>query len=424
MEGDRRWEAVDAELAFRSSEAADDTLPYRPAVTYSVAVNRAVPSPNAASNAGVQTHAASGDNNGPMPWDVNYVPKSPAVQHSSQFVSSSQDDCGGNHRHGMNEQRQLPVLPPGPVYRPYPHDGMIMTSSSPRPVEARVPQYEPTGTRRYQGVERRRAHQRPEPFDGVNGELDEYLSHFELVSQWNDWGIDEMGMQLAMSLRGPASRCLSTLASEMRTSYQAICISLRRRFAPVERRMSSKCEFRSRLRKAGETANEYAADLSRLGAKGWPDVSVETQECVLLEQFMSGIGDRDARRHIMLGHPVRLQQAVSLAEEHDAIEGESGRIYGRKPVQQVAVVTGSEGDGGLLAAVPHTRGPVTHDDMHLLMKQIELLRNQVEQLKAGSRPSKRDVKCYSCNGMGHFARECPNKGSADPTPTQRQASEN
>ena len=42
---------------------------------------------------------------------------------------------------------------------------------------------------------------------------------------------------------------------------------------------------------------------------------------MIFEQFLAGMGEGDVKRHVVYGHPASLQDAVALAEEHDAFEG-------------------------------------------------------------------------------------------------------
>lgn len=53
-----------------------------------------------------------------------------------------------------------------------------------------------------------REEMKAETFDGAYTDLQEYLSHFELLAKWNGWSRVEKDIQLAMSPRGAAQQVL------------------------------------------------------------------------------------------------------------------------------------------------------------------------------------------------------------------------
>jgi hypothetical protein len=250
---------------------------------------------------------------------------------------------------------------------------------------------------------------RPETFDGRVTEWDDFIGHFDRVCSWNRWSNEESAMQLAMNIRQPASCHLEGLSQEVLQDYDFLKVTLRRKFAPKERQMAARCEFRNRVRHNNERATDFKVELQRMASKGWSDYSHETKDAMVLEQFLAGIKDGAAKRHIVYGRPSSLQAAVSLLEEYDAFEmslQREGSSF-EKP-REVAGVSAMRIDEGL----------TEQKDSGVLLELGEL-KAQIEELQShghqwggpGNPPQRRgkNIECYRCGEIGHMSFNCPNK---------------
>ncbi|CAC5408205.1 unnamed protein product [Mytilus coruscus] len=101
------------------------------------------------------------------------------------------------------------------------------------------------------------------------------------------------------------------------------------RFCPPERETAYRCEFRNRKHNRDETAADYGYALKRLGSRAFPTISVMMRESLIVEQYISGLGSAELKRHVQFAHPTTLDRAISLAVEFEAFEG--AQIYPRKP---------------------------------------------------------------------------------------------
>ena len=72
---------------------------------------------------------------------------------------------------------------------------------------------------------------KPATFDGTGSWLD-YRSHFDACAMLNNWTQREMGLYLAVSLRGQAQGVLGNLTSTHKHDYNLLVNSLEDRFAP------------------------------------------------------------------------------------------------------------------------------------------------------------------------------------------------
>jgi hypothetical protein len=261
--------------------------------------------------------------------------------------------------------------------------------------------------------------QRPELFNGENSEFADFIFHFEQVSQWNRWNEGDMAMQLAMCLRGPAAHVLYELDAEARRDYATLRSFLQRRFEPEERQLSSRCEFRARTKRSGETATQFAAALSHLSRRGWPAHRTQAREAMVLEQFLAGLLDRDLRRHVTFGHPMSLQGAVGLAEEYEAFDSVDARGRRRKPdansTDACAAVSGGDGPSRRDTEVPKNRNTLPQQVAGLVDEIAEIKKMLLSSKQGSGRRNRGPFTgiCYFCDCPGHMARDCPKRQASE-----------
>jgi hypothetical protein len=133
------------------------------------------------------------------------------------------------------------------------------------------------------------------------------LKHFEAVSKWNEWTLEQKGKQLVMSFDGEALKLLGELSQEILDDYDKLVSELNRRYDPAERAEAWKIEFRNRSEKPNETVMQFDQALKRIVLKAFPNMDASAQEQWVLDQFILGVGSVDLRRHVQFGHPPRCQ---------------------------------------------------------------------------------------------------------------------
>lgn len=173
-----------------------------------------------------------------------------------------------------------------------------------------------------------RREKEPEKFDGKSCDWKDFIVQFEYVAEWNRWSYREMAQQLVMCLRGTAQKLLGDLPQDQLSDYAKLKSILNNRFNPQERESAYRCEFRSRRRQKGESPTDYGYSLRRLGCLAFPDIPSNWREPFIIDQFITGVGTPDLRKHISFKHPKTLDSAIALAVEYEAFEGCPGL---RKP---------------------------------------------------------------------------------------------
>ena len=178
----------------------------------------------------------------------------------------------------------------------------------------------------------------PKMFDGQRIEWSDYIQHFEAVAQWNRWNEDQKAQQLVMSFDGEAMKLLGELSNEILHDYSQLVNELNRRYDPAERAQAYKIEFRHRTRGRHESFMTYAQELKRLVTRAYPTMPSNVHEQFVVDQFISGLGHRELRKHVQFGHPADINQAISLALELEAFDSSFSADGFRKPRAEVNMV--------------------------------------------------------------------------------------
>lgn len=272
----------------------------------------------------------------------------------------------------------------------------------------------------------------PDTFDGNKVEWNDYVCHFEQVAQWNEWNDHEKALQLAMSLRGVAQRVLGELPREILCQYETLKSVLMQRFCPPERVTAYRCEFRNRRRNREESVVEYGYALKRLASRAFPSIPIEMRESLIVEQYISGLGNQDIKRHIQFAHPSTLDRAISLAVEFEAFEGSYNVL--RKPNEPVhsnvmALTNTGNSEKDIQKTPCHSNLETSRldrleDSMRDVKESLKNLSNKPERPRQVEKTEQRNhtrsqIKtrdsqkfiCFNCNEEGHISRNCPKKNS-------------
>ena len=98
-----------------------------------------------------------------------------------------------------------------------------------------------------------RSHRKkPDTYDG-HSSWNDYITHFELVAELNQWSDHVKAMELATSLRGLAQSVLTELSPRNRHDYQSLTNALEARFEPTNQAEMYRAQLNNCLRKRDES---------------------------------------------------------------------------------------------------------------------------------------------------------------------------
>ncbi|KAK3092534.1 hypothetical protein FSP39_004068 [Pinctada imbricata] len=94
---------------------------------------------------------------------------------------------------------------------------------------------------------------KPQQYDGVE-DLNEYLTHFNIVAEINGWSYQSKSLHLAGSLSGGARALLNDLEPAKQRDFDSVVEALNNRYGTINRAEVYKTELQTRVRQAEKIA--------------------------------------------------------------------------------------------------------------------------------------------------------------------------
>lgn len=158
----------------------------------------------------------------------------------------------------------------------------------------------------------------PDPYDG-RGNLDDYLSHFNLCKQINGWDDTVAAQFLASKLRGSALQMYTDLSPNEKNNLAPLIKSLKSRFDPNNDAEVYRTELRIRKQKPNESFSDLAGAIRRLVNRAYPRTSLDEKDEFAKEAFINALSHPSIRVQVRRGHPKSLEDAKRIAIEEETL---------------------------------------------------------------------------------------------------------
>ena len=221
-----------------------------------------------------------------------------------------------------------------------------------------------------------------------SGDVDEWFCCFEICSKANEWNGATKAAKLPTLLEGEALAVWLELSEEDKEDYVKVKKAIKSKLLPPTFTALEKFNGRSML--PGGKLPLFIHDLKQLLDQAIPDLPNEAREQLLLHQFLAGIPSAISKQLHSAGNTRALDTTVERVRLLRII---------KRDLEQTGVAPICQEDGG--SKLPEVT--------ELKTQLVELLEQVATLAVQSSKCQSRMPQCFTCNGIGHFQRQCPSK---------------
>ena len=217
-------------------------------------------------------------------------------------------------------------------------------------------------------------------FEEGKDDMDAYIERFERFAKSNKWSEDTWAISLSSLLTGKGLEVYTSMPADQVDDYPALKKAVLKRYELTEE--GFRVKFRESLPEKGETVFQYIARLTRYCVR-WTEMSeIEHSfnglvDLLIREQFIH-ICSPELALFLRERKVSSVKELTTLAEQY--IEAHGGTIASGRTSRINAPKKQS----------PHEQNPRMGDNASLSYK-----------------PDHSKRLCFSCNRVGHIARDCP-----------------
>lgn len=214
-------------------------------------------------------------------------------------------------------------------------------------------------------------------FTGITS-FEAFKFQFETVIRRNKWDQDDGLAALILSLQGEASTFLETISNAEKKNYCSLMEALERKYGSSHKRQIHRIELKNRTQQKGESLQDFGAAIERLTFLAYSDTSPDFMEKCKIDAFSDGIQDIDVKRAVVTNPKSTFREVVANAMTHEVA---SLVCRSDAKVRSLEIAD----DKGIL------------DLFCQALKTFNRDRQDFGEFKG---------KCYYCEKVGHFARDC------------------
>ncbi|KAH7976694.1 hypothetical protein HPB52_018308 [Rhipicephalus sanguineus] len=225
------------------------------------------------------------------------------------------------------------------------------------------------------------AHLLPPTFDGTTSWA-AFLVQFESVATLNGWTVQDKAQVLVLQLRHAAAEYLEYIPQAIRSNYEALVSALESRYGDRHLLQLYLTQLKH-VRQGRRDLQELAAHVDSLARKAFSGCPTATMDLIAANAFVDAINNRNVQRFVRLARPIDVPSALAVALEAEIQErSQAAEDPYRRPTY-TDVPSGARNSPARL-----------HEPTAMF-------------------------RCYHCNDVGHFARNCPGMSESLPNSVAR-----
>ncbi|KAL1435127.1 hypothetical protein MTO96_011257 [Rhipicephalus appendiculatus] len=210
-----------------------------------------------------------------------------------------------------------------------------------------------------------------------------FLVQFESVAALNGWTVQDKAQVLVVQLRAAAAEYLEYIPQVIRSNYEALVSALKTRFGDRHLLQLYLTQLKH-VQQGWRDLQELAAHVDSLSRKALSGCPTATVDLIAANSFVDAINNRNVQRFVRLARPTDVPSALAIALQAEIQEhSQAAEDPYRRPTY-TDVPSGAQNSPARL-----------HEPSAML-------------------------RCYHCNDVGHFARNCPGM-SESPTNSAARA---
>ena len=260
----------------------------------------------------------------------------------------------------------------------------------------------------------------PEKFD--SGDIVSWLRQFECCASANSWNDTKKLAVLPAFLRGPAATYYHSLAADQKDSYANLTKHLREALCPAVDRERYFADFEQRVLRPQEDPSLFLWELKDILSKANPDLQAEAREALLSRQFMRGLPSL-IRLKLLENNPTpTLVDMTAFVQRFRAVHRHDD-ASSFVQAMQTSTPVGPPAEGPLATSIAQLTAAVTalasdQKDLRAALvppSGVGRPRNPQESFNIrrgggggwGRSRNQSQQRCFNCNMIGHFVRDCP-----------------
>ena len=238
------------------------------------------------------------------------------------------------------------------------------------------------------------------PYHGgeqMDGEtFQDWLEHFEAVSQLARWDDHYKLVYLTTALRGTAKSFYRSCSPTQWSSYRSLVAELKKSFTPVQLTAVQTQLFHDRRQGPQETVDDFAQDLRRQYSRAYARFTRGTPEAervgqtVLASQFVAGL--RPSLQAKVVGMESGMDQLVLRVRFEEAKSKELASVKAATQAKSTTRTNPSDAGGNPMTGPP---------------KGGDASKSSNSQGQTPPRHDGKPRRCFNCGLEGHMARACP-----------------
>lgn len=244
-------------------------------------------------------------------------------------------------------------------------------------------------------------------YDGTT-DVEEFLGQFEAIAQHNGWSPEECKLRLKLALKGTVGQGVNAV------SYKEMCRQLQTQYAPSIDMATAL--LKSVKRQNSENIYQFTERVRKLIVIALPDLTEKQREQQVKREVITSVSPGSQLAWTLkLAPPATIEETVEIIHKFNEFSGghckvnrvESEELLELRKEIEKQSATQKASQEEMFKQFASLQATMM-EQMLTAQKQMAATQQEaMAQLMAANTSGQRDaVRCYNCNGRGHYSKEC------------------